>query len=253
MVSPEAALLWKINVQFPGGGAAIEQIVLRFTHFAAGITWIGLLYFFNLVATPVMAKCDPQLRSRVYAELMPRAMGWLRFSAALAWLAGFRYFMILAQADAANAGNPGLMGRWLGIWFACWVVAFAILMGLLKSPLSKNGWALGTVATIVLAATAWLVLDLIAGPAASNRTLCISVGGGLGTIMFLSVWGIVWRCHKKLIKWHRASVEQGTPMPPEAASVARLSFLTARLNFWISFPMLFFMGASSHFPFLSGR
>jgi uncharacterized membrane protein len=249
-----AALLFKLNVMIPADGGQIEQIVLRVTHFAAGITWIGLLYFFNLVATPVMAKCDPQLRSRVYAELMPRAMGWFRFSAALTWLAGFRYFMILAQTDAANAGDPGLMGKWLGIWFGVWVVAFAILMGLLRSPVSKNGWVLGILAAIVLAAASWLVLDFIAAsPAAGNRTLSISVGGGLGTIMFLSVWGIVWRCQKKLIAWHKASVENGTPMPPEAAKVARLSFLTARLNFWISFPMLFFMAASSHFPFLSGK
>jgi uncharacterized membrane protein len=249
-----AALLYKLNVLFPAGGGQMEQIVLRVTHFVAGITWIGLLYFFNLVATPVMAKCDPQLRSRVYAELMPRAMGWFRFSAALTWLAGFRYLMILAQTDAVNAGNPGLMGRWLGIWFACWVVAFAILMGLLQSPISKNGWVLGIFAAIVLAAASWLVLDLIAAsPAAGNRTLCISIGGGLGTVMFLSVWGIVWRCQKKLIRWHRASAKNGTPMPPEAAKVARLSFLTARLNFWVSFPMLFFMAASSHFPFLSGK
>jgi uncharacterized membrane protein len=81
--------------------------------------------------------------------------------------------------------------------------------------------------------------------------MSIAVGGGLGTIMLLSVWGVVWRCQKKLIKWHTASVHNGTPMPPEAAKVARLSYVTARLNFWISFPMLFFMAASSHFPIFS--
>jgi uncharacterized membrane protein len=253
MFAPGMIVMSNLNVNFPSGGPDVEQIVLRVTHFAAGITWIGLLYFFNLVATPVMAKCDPQLRSRVYAELMPRAMAWFRFSAALAWLAGFRYFMILAKTDAINAGNPALMGKWLGIWFGCWVVAFAMLMGLLQSPLANNGWAVGIIAAIVLAGASWLVLHLIAGPGVSNRTLSIAVGGGLGTIMFLSVWGIVWRCQKKLIKWHQASVDHGTPMPPEAAKIARLSFVTARLNFWISFPMLFFMAASSHFPFLSGQ
>jgi uncharacterized membrane protein len=252
MVVP-GMILSNLNVMPPEGGAAIEQIVLRVTHFAAGITWIGLLYFFNLIASPVMAKCDPQLRSRFYAELMPRAMWWFRFSAVLTWLAGFRYFMILAKTDAINAGNPALMGRWLGIWLGCWVVAFAILMGLLQSPIAKNGWLLTAAAAIVLTAAAWLVLHWIAGPTVGNRTLSISVGGGLGTIMFLSVWGVVWRCQKKLIKWHRESVEHGTPMPPEAAKVARLSYVTARLNFWISFPMLFFMAAASHFPIFSGQ
>lgn len=41
-------------------------------------------------------------------------------------------------------------------------------------------------------------------------------------------------------------------MPPEAASLARLSFL-AGTSFWLSFPMPFFMAASAHFPFLSGH
>jgi uncharacterized membrane protein len=250
MVLP-GTILSDLNVMMPEGGAAMEQIVLRVTHFAAGITWIGLLYFFNLIASPVMAKCEPELRSRVYAELMPRAMWWFRWSAVLAWLAGFRYFMILAKTDAINAGNPALMGRWLGIWFACWVVAFAILMGLLQSPIAKNGWVLTLCAAIVLTGASWLVLRWIADPAMGNRTMSIAVGGGLGTIMLLSVWGVVWRCQKKLIKWHTASVQNGTPMPPEAAKVARLSYVTARLNFWISFPMLFFMAAASHFPIFS--
>jgi uncharacterized membrane protein len=247
-----AALFLKIDVLFPGG-PAVEQIVLRWIHILGGITWIGLLYFFNLIATPVMAQCDPQMRSRVYAELMPKAMAWFRFSAALTWLAGFRYFMILAQTDAAAVGEPGLAWRWIGIWFASWVVTFAILMGLLRSPLVNNGWLLGAIALVVLCAASWLVLDWISSPASSNRTLSISIGGGLGTIMFLSVWGIVWRCQKKLIAWHTASVQHGTPMPPEATKLARLSFVTARLNFWISFPMIFFMAAASHYPFLSGK
>jgi hypothetical protein len=31
----------------------------------------------------------------------------------------------------------------------------------------------------------------------------------------------------------------------------RWNYLTARTSFWLSFPMLFFMGAASHYPFLS--
>jgi uncharacterized membrane protein len=67
------------------------------------------------------------------------------------------------------------------------------------------------------------------------------------------VWGVIWRCQKRLIAWTKASAEQGTPMPAEAAALARLAFLTSRANFWVSFPMLFFMAAAAHFPFLSGQ
>jgi uncharacterized membrane protein len=68
----------------------------------------------------------------------------------------------------------------------------------------------------------------------------------------LNVWGIVWRMQKKIIRW-TAAAAQGTPMPPEAAKVARLAFLTAGMNFWLSFPMLFFMGAASHYIMFAAR
>jgi len=171
------------------------------------------------------------------------------------WLAGFRYFMILAKTDAINAHAPGLMWRWLGIWFAVWLVAFVIIYALLRPTegLLNNGWVLAVLIGFIIAATSWLVLSLLAHPDVSNRTLSISVGGGLGTIMFLNVWGIIWRCQKRLIAWTKANVEQGTPMPPEAGRVARLALLASRANFWLSFPMLFFMAASNHYPFLSGK
>jgi uncharacterized membrane protein len=81
--------------------------------------------------------------------------------------------------------------------------------------------------------------------------LAISVGGGLGFVMLLNTWGVVWRVQKKLIAFTRTSAEQGTPMPPETDRLMRWNYLTARTSFWLSFPMLFFMAAASHYPFLS--
>jgi uncharacterized membrane protein len=69
--------------------------------------------------------------------------------------------------------------------------------------------------------------------------------------MLLDTWGVVWRVQKRLIAWARAAADHGTPMPAEAEHMMRWGFLTARTSLWLSFPMLFFMGASSHYPFLS--
>ena len=69
--------------------------------------------------------------------------------------------------------------------------------------------------------------------------------------MLLNTWGVVWRVQKRLIAWARASAEQNMPLPVEAARLLRWNFLTARTSLWLSFPMLFFMGAASHYPFLS--
>jgi uncharacterized membrane protein len=101
-------------------------------------------------------------------------------------------------------------------------------------------------------AASFLVLSLNANPQSSNAHLAISVGGGLGLLMLLNAWGIVWRVQKRLIAWTRASVEQGTSLPPEAERLARWGLIASRVGFWLSFPMLFFMAAAEHYPFLSG-
>lgn len=249
-----AVLISSLKVAFPAGATDWEQIILRWTHFAAGITWIGLLYFFNLVNTPFQKELDAATRTKVVPLLMPRALWWFRWSAVVTVLAGFRYYMILAKVDADNAGVPGLLGRWLGSWFVVWTLAWVAVYLLLKFARGAlaDGRVLAIPIIIVIAAASWVILELIAHPAAGNRTLAISVGGGMGYFMLLSVWGVVWRCQKRLIAWTKASAESGSPMPAEAASLARLSYLMARTNFWLSFPMLFFMAASAHFPFLSG-
>jgi uncharacterized membrane protein len=139
--------------------------------------------------------------------------------------------------------------RWLLVWTVAYVLIYALQLpakGILDSALVR---VLG-IAIIVVAAS-WIVLALNGGATSSNEHLAISVGGGLGFVMLLNTWGVVWRVQKRLIAWARAAAEQNTPMPPEAARLMRWGFLTARASFWLSFPMLFFMGAASHFPFLS--
>jgi uncharacterized membrane protein len=256
MFFPLLALLfpdWRPHVSFLDTPHANEMMALRWLHLVFGIIWIGLLYFFNLVLTPAMKKCDPKLRIQIYPELMPKAMGWFRSSALVTVLVGLRYFTIHLAADARLAGDGSLIGKWFGWWMLVWVVAYAFIYalqlpakGILDSP-----WVRAIGVSIVVIAASWLVLALNGGPTVSSAHLAISVGGGLGLVMLLNTWGVVWRAQKRLIAWTRASVEQGTPMPPETERLMRWNYLTARTSFWLSFPMLFFMGAASHYPFLS--
>lgn len=246
--------LWKLDVMFASGTASLEQIVLRWVHIVAGILWMGFLAFFLLAVSPAMKTLDSATRSKAFPEIASRGLWWLRWSALIGWLAGFRYFMILAKTDAVNAGRPHAWGAWLGIWIGCWLAAFAIEMALLQAGSARgNSFILGALVLFVMAAASWVVVSLLAQPGVGNRVLCIAIGGGLGTILFLNVWGINWRCQKRLIAWTRSASQHGTPMPPEAAKLARLATLTMQINFVLSLPMIFFMAASAHFPFLSGR
>ena len=79
---------WRPHFSFLENPLSNEMMVLRWLHLIFGIIWIGLLYFFNLVLTPAMKKCEPQLRVKIYPEVMPGAMGWFRWSALATWLLG---------------------------------------------------------------------------------------------------------------------------------------------------------------------
>jgi uncharacterized membrane protein len=245
------ALLLTPEIQFPGG-VETGLIVLRWIHFVAGITWIGLLYFFNLVNLPFLQELDAKSRGIVVSKLMPRALWWFRWSALVTVLAGMTYWMHIVARNAHSAvaeGLPASAGMMFGSFFLLWTLAFVVEMGALMSPAEvlRKGPVLGVIVAIALIAAAYLFLTLNQHGWESSWALSIGIGGGLGWFMLLNVWGIVWRLQKKLIRWTEANASHGTAMPPEAPKVARIALLCTRLNFWVSFPMLFFMGAASHY------
>ena len=249
LVFPE----WKPHFRLLGDAISNELMMLRWLHFIFGTIWIGLLYFFNLVGTPTMKSLEAPVRVKVYPALMSRAMAWFRWSALITVVMGIRYFFHLLSVDAHNAGNPRLTLQWFGWWVLVWTVAYEAIYALQRprKGILDNPWVRTIGIGIVVAAASWIVLALNGGPDSSSEHLAISVGGGLGLVMLINTWAVVWRVQKRLIAWNRAAAEQNTPMPPETARMMRWGFLTARVSFWLSFPMLFFMGAASHYPFLS--
>ena len=232
------------------GPTATTQIILRWVHLLAGITWIGLLYFFNLVANPVMKQMDAGTRARVAPALLSRGLWWFRWSALLTVLAGIAYWMNIVTADAHNAqASPGV-----AIWsfFLIWTLAFAVENALvmpLKGPLN-HGLFLGILVAMDVAVAAWLYVHFNNHGWESNRLLAIGIGGGIGWMLLLNVWGIVWRIQKRIILWTRAFAEQGTPLPEKAQRMSRQAFLVSQISAWLTLPLLFFMGAASHFPIL---
>src|SRR5258705_5439565 len=88
--------------------AALSRIILRWLHFVAGITWIGMLYFFNLVNVPVQKGLDAETKKKVNPDLLGRALWWFRWGALVTVLAGLGYFaMYILRADVNNANAIG--------------------------------------------------------------------------------------------------------------------------------------------------
>jgi uncharacterized membrane protein len=228
----------------PDAQATLE-IVLRWIHFLAGITWIGLLYFFNLVNVPFMKALEAPIKGKVTILLMPRALWWFRHAAWVTVLVGFIYwaFIIVPGDPAGNTHHVVVV--WLLVSVLAWFAVWAILTPL-KGALNK-GPVVGVLIAIVAAVHACLILHLTGGPGHSSRAVSIGIGGGYGLIMMLNVWGIIWRNQKKTLAWTADNVARGTAMPPETANLARQAFLASRTNAWLSVPMLFFMGTASHY------
>ena len=64
------------------------EFLSRWGHYLSGITWIGLLYYFNFVQTPAFAQFEAAPRTEAVAKLVPRALWWFRWGAALTFLTG---------------------------------------------------------------------------------------------------------------------------------------------------------------------
>ncbi len=224
---------------------ATLEIVLRWFHFLAGITWIGLLYFFNLVNVPFMKALEAPIKGKVTIQLMPRALWWFRHAAWVTVLVGFIYWaFIIVPGDPAGNTHYVVLS-WIVVSVLAWCAVWAILTPL-KGALNK-GPVLGVLIAIVAAVHACLIVHLDGGPGHSSRAVSIGIGGGYGLIMMMNVWGIIWRNQKKILAWTGDNVAKGTAMPPEAANLARQAFLASRTNAWLSLPMLFFMGTASHY------
>ncbi len=105
-------------------------IVVRWIHFLAGITWIGLLYFFNLVNSRAAATIDASARPHLTTTLLPRALAWFRHSAWVTVLAGlviiwFNYWSVRSIAEdngTKTITTGGVLGiiMLLNVWGLIW-------------------------------------------------------------------------------------------------------------------------------------
>ena len=254
MVSTVLAAWLAPQINIPPDFNTNFLMLVRWVHFLAGITWIGLLYFFNLVNVPLMKELDATTKGKVMPALMSRALWWFRMSAALTVLAGLAYWGMVVATDAKNGVAQGFTGASsgmpMGSFFLIWTIVWAVLYAPLipGKGIFDNGAFIGIVYAVVVAAAAWCFLSLNSHGWESSRLLAIGIGGGMGWVMLLNVWGVIWRIQKRLIQWTRDNAANGTPMPDKAKAMARQAFLASRANAVLSVFMLFFMGAASHYP-----
>ena len=99
--------------------------VFQWLHVFFGITWIGLLYYFNFVQTPAMPKVPAELKPGVSKYIAPSALFYFRWGAAFTVLTGLILAWLYGEEKALLLDDPSNRLIGIGMWLAL-IMAFNV-------------------------------------------------------------------------------------------------------------------------------
>jgi len=101
---------------------AFFDYLMKWGHFLAGITWIGLLYYFNFVQTEYFKEADGDARVDAFSKLVPRALWWFRWGAMLTFLTGVVMLGLRGASSTADIIVGAVLGTlmFLNVWLIIW-------------------------------------------------------------------------------------------------------------------------------------
>jgi uncharacterized membrane protein len=111
----------------------------RWLHILSGVTWIGLLYYFNFVQAQAMGAAAADEGgpgpAAIGKYIAPRALLWFRWAALVTWVTGAYYLAAWPSYSLGGAFSLGIgvgslavtsigIGAWLGtiMLFNVWVL-----------------------------------------------------------------------------------------------------------------------------------
>jgi uncharacterized membrane protein len=101
------------------------EAVFRWLHVFFGITWIGLLYYFNFVQIPTMPAIPAELKPGVSKYIAPKALFFFRWGAALTVLTGLIVAYVNNYLVEALTLQPQVLLIGIGMWLAL-IMAFNV-------------------------------------------------------------------------------------------------------------------------------
>jgi uncharacterized membrane protein len=96
--------------------------LFRWIHIFAGVTWIGILYYFNFIQTEFFKEAEASTKSVAITKLVPRALWWFRYGALFTFLSG----LVLAGALGSAINYYIMIGMVMGtlmflnVWLIIW-------------------------------------------------------------------------------------------------------------------------------------
>ena len=133
------AILLFLGLFFANGGFEFDRIFwswfFRLIHVVVAIMWIGLLWYFNFVQIPNMAKIPDEQKPAIGKVIAPAVLFWFRWAALativtgliVATLNGYVHQALTLGIGSGAGKNTAIgIGMWLGlimaynVWFIIW-------------------------------------------------------------------------------------------------------------------------------------
>lgn len=99
--------------------------LFQWLHVFFGITWIGLLYYFNFVQIPTMPTVPAELKPGVTRYIAPKALFYFRWGAAFTVLTGLILAYLYGEEKALLLNDPSNRLIGIGMWLAL-IMAFNV-------------------------------------------------------------------------------------------------------------------------------
>lgn len=174
------------------------NILARWGHVLFGITWIGMLYYFNFVQGGYFKQASPEALADAKAKLAPSALWWFRWGAMFTFITG-----IILLAGVGKNGQLNdyivagvLMGTlmFLNVWMIIWPNQ-KIALGMVEGDAAAAGAKALLASRTNVLFSAPMVFGMLAGPHFAGQGYGTGAGGIdlwiiLGLIILLELNGL---------------------------------------------------------------
>src|ERR1051326_2746770 len=233
------------------------NLLLRWTHFIAGIAWIGSSFYFiwldRALTQPAQSRAGVEgdlwmVHSGGFYQVeqrrpapgeIPPVLHWFKYEALLTWITGISLLVLLYYLSDAYLLDPGVsrIGRAaaIGLGAGLLVVGWLCYDLLWRSPLATTRGVAGAISLAGLFAITLGLSRLLSG-----RAAFMHVGALIGTIMVANVWRRILPAQQQMVDATRAG--RGADF-----TVGEQAKQRSVHNSYMTFPLLFIM-ISNHFP-----
>lgn len=168
----------------------IINMLARWGHLLFGITWIGLLYYFNFIQGGYFKSATPEALSDAKSKLAPNALWWFRWGAMFTFLTGLILLMGVQGMNVMNgyiiAGATMGTLMFLNVWLIIWPNQ-KIALGMVEGDAPATGAKALLASRTNTLFSAPMVFCMLAGPHFAGYGSPVATAGLWITLIIIAV------------------------------------------------------------------